>query len=174
MEEVGGYLQVGAQGSAAAPAAASDAWPLLQLSGVACKHQRWKRPTCTCSFGSNGSPAPSPFNLPSFPPPPAHQGERDYAQLKGGTGPLVYPAGFVYLFAWLKTLTGGSVAVAQVRGWPCGQMMGGGVLAAPHHLPSPAPHAALVSLGPTPEPSLPPVPPRSTSLRASTWPRRRR
>lgn len=43
------------------------------------------------------------------------QGELDYAKLKGDTGPLVYPAGFVYLFAWLRRLTGGSVAAAQVR-----------------------------------------------------------
>ncbi|KAL4856028.1 Dol-P-Man:Man(5)GlcNAc(2)-PP-Dol alpha-1 [Chlorella vulgaris] len=41
------------------------------------------------------------------------QGERDYEQLKGGTGPLVYPAGFVYLFAGLKQLTAGSVVAAQ-------------------------------------------------------------
>lgn len=43
------------------------------------------------------------------------QGELDYAKLKGDTGPLVYPAGFVYLFAWLRRLTGSSVAAAQVR-----------------------------------------------------------
>ena len=43
------------------------------------------------------------------------QGERDYTKLKGDTGPLVYPAGFVYLFAWLKAATGGSVQAAQVR-----------------------------------------------------------
>jgi|SaaInlV_125m_DNA_1040241.scaffolds.fasta_scaffold25203_1 alpha-1,3-mannosyltransferase len=30
------------------------------------------------------------------------QGERDYTKLKGDTGPLVYPAGFVYLYAVLK------------------------------------------------------------------------
>ena len=30
------------------------------------------------------------------------QGERDYTKLKGDTGPLVYPAGFVYLYAILK------------------------------------------------------------------------
>jgi alpha-1,3-mannosyltransferase len=46
--------------------------------------------------------------------PAACQGERDYAKLRGDTGPLVYPAGFVYLFAALKRLTGGSVAAAQV------------------------------------------------------------
>jgi alpha-1,3-mannosyltransferase len=41
------------------------------------------------------------------------EGELDYAKLKGDTGPLVYPAGFVYLFAWLRRLTGGSVVAAQ-------------------------------------------------------------
>ena len=50
------------------------------------------------------------------------QGERDYTKLKGDTGPLVYPAGFVYLFAWLKSATGGSVQAAQVRAvWSPGQ-----------------------------------------------------
>lgn len=41
-------------------------------------------------------------------------GERDYMNLKGDTGPLVYPAGFVHLFSWLKSITGGDVALAQV------------------------------------------------------------
>jgi len=40
-------------------------------------------------------------------------GERDYKNLKGGTGPLVYPAGFVYLYSFLKKLTAGSVRPAQ-------------------------------------------------------------
>ena len=31
-------------------------------------------------------------------------GERDYLQIRGGTGPLVYPAGFLYLFSVLKRL----------------------------------------------------------------------
>ena len=35
------------------------------------------------------------------------QGERDYAALKGPTGPLVYPAGHLYLYTWLYSLTGG-------------------------------------------------------------------
>lgn len=29
-------------------------------------------------------------------------GERDYINLRGDTGPLVYPAGFLYLYSWLK------------------------------------------------------------------------
>ncbi|PSC73067.1 Dol-P-Man:Man(5) c(2)-PP-Dol alpha-1,3-mannosyltransferase [Micractinium conductrix] len=41
------------------------------------------------------------------------EGERDYAKLRGDTGPLVYPAGFVYLFAALQRVTGGSVETAQ-------------------------------------------------------------
>ena len=41
-------------------------------------------------------------------------GERDYTKLRGDTGPLVYPAGFVYLYAALRRLTGGEVASAQI------------------------------------------------------------
>ncbi|KAL6772031.1 hypothetical protein ACKKBG_A28705 [Auxenochlorella protothecoides x Auxenochlorella symbiontica] len=41
------------------------------------------------------------------------KGERNYEELKGDTGPLVYPAGFVYLFTALQALTGGSIAAAQ-------------------------------------------------------------
>lgn len=33
-------------------------------------------------------------------------GERDYGKLEGATGPLVYPAGFVYLFDLLRRATG--------------------------------------------------------------------
>ena len=32
-------------------------------------------------------------------------GERDYLKLKGDTGPLVYPAGFVYIFSLLYYVT---------------------------------------------------------------------
>ena len=32
-------------------------------------------------------------------------GERNYMNLKGDTGPLVYPAGFVYIFAALHWVT---------------------------------------------------------------------
>eukprot|EP00026_Physarum_polycephalum_P010616 Phypoly_transcript_10784.p1 GENE.Phypoly_transcript_10784~~Phypoly_transcript_10784.p1 ORF type:complete len:401 (-),score=29.38 Phypoly_transcript_10784:6-1208(-) len=43
------------------------------------------------------------------------QGERDYMNLKGGTGPLVYPAGFVYLYSWLYYVTnsGKDIFLAQ-------------------------------------------------------------
>ena len=42
-------------------------------------------------------------------------GERDYTKLAGDTGPLVYPAGFVYVFAWLYHLTnhGKNILLAQ-------------------------------------------------------------
>jgi hypothetical protein len=44
----------------------------------------------------------------------ALQGELDYTKLGGDTGPLVYPAGFVYLFSWLRNITGEAVFSAQV------------------------------------------------------------
>ena len=34
-------------------------------------------------------------------------GERDSLQIRGGTGPLVYPAGFLFLYQWLRHLAGG-------------------------------------------------------------------
>ncbi|RWW79097.1 hypothetical protein BHE74_00012640 [Ensete ventricosum] len=34
-------------------------------------------------------------------------GERHYTKLKGDTGPLVYPAGFLYVYSAIKFLTGG-------------------------------------------------------------------
>ncbi|XP_052819413.1 dol-P-Man:Man(5)GlcNAc(2)-PP-Dol alpha-1,3-mannosyltransferase-like [Mya arenaria] len=42
-------------------------------------------------------------------------GTRDYTQLKGDTGPLVYPAGFVYIFTGLYHLTdhGANIRLAQ-------------------------------------------------------------
>jgi alpha-1,3-mannosyltransferase len=40
-------------------------------------------------------------------------GERDYAQIRGGTGPLVYPAGFLYLFSILKRITHANIRSAQ-------------------------------------------------------------
>jgi alpha-1,3-mannosyltransferase len=41
-------------------------------------------------------------------------GERDYLRIKGETGPLVYPAGHVYVFSALKFVTGESVFPAQI------------------------------------------------------------
>jgi alpha-1,3-mannosyltransferase len=43
-------------------------------------------------------------------------GELDYINIKGGTGPLVYPAGFLYVFSAFKALSGGGtdIAAAQV------------------------------------------------------------
>ncbi|PSR85999.1 Dol-P-Man:Man(5)GlcNAc(2)-PP-Dol alpha-1,3-mannosyltransferase [Actinidia chinensis var. chinensis] len=41
------------------------------------------------------------------------EGERDYGNLKGDTGPLVYPAGFLYIYSAIQYLTGGEVFPAQ-------------------------------------------------------------
>ncbi|XP_054804254.1 dol-P-Man:Man(5)GlcNAc(2)-PP-Dol alpha-1,3-mannosyltransferase isoform X3 [Prosopis cineraria] len=41
-------------------------------------------------------------------------GERDYRNLKGDTGPLVYPAGFLYIYSAFQYLTGGAVYPAQI------------------------------------------------------------
>ncbi|CAH9117417.1 unnamed protein product [Cuscuta epithymum] len=40
-------------------------------------------------------------------------GERNYENLKGDTGPLVYPAGFLYLYSAIQYVTGGQVFLAQ-------------------------------------------------------------
>ena len=43
------------------------------------------------------------------------QGERDYSQIKGQTGPLVYPAGFLYIYTLLAQLTqGGNIILGQM------------------------------------------------------------
>lgn len=41
-------------------------------------------------------------------------GEYDYLKIYGNTGPLVYPAGFLYLFGALQWLTDGEIPKAQV------------------------------------------------------------
>jgi alpha-1,3-mannosyltransferase len=40
-------------------------------------------------------------------------GEHDYRNIYGNTGPLVYPAGFMYLFGWLQFVTNGEIPKAQ-------------------------------------------------------------
>ncbi|KAJ4727653.1 Dol-P-Man:Man(5)GlcNAc(2)-PP-Dol alpha-1,3-mannosyltransferase [Melia azedarach] len=42
------------------------------------------------------------------------EGERDYSNLKGDTGPLVYPAGFLYIYSAIQYITGGDVYSAQI------------------------------------------------------------
>ena len=41
------------------------------------------------------------------------EGELDYRNIRGDTGPLVYPAGFLYLFGALKSITNEQVKPAQ-------------------------------------------------------------
>ncbi|XP_068659583.1 dol-P-Man:Man(5)GlcNAc(2)-PP-Dol alpha-1,3-mannosyltransferase [Aristolochia californica] len=41
-------------------------------------------------------------------------GERDYENLEGDTGPLVYPAGFLYVYSAIQFITGGEVYPAQI------------------------------------------------------------
>ncbi|KAI5082988.1 hypothetical protein GOP47_0002731 [Adiantum capillus-veneris] len=41
-------------------------------------------------------------------------GERNYSNLRGDTGPLVYPAGFLYVYTAIQYITGGIVSNAQV------------------------------------------------------------
>lgn len=41
-------------------------------------------------------------------------GELDYTLLRGDTGPLVYPAGFLYVFAVLRWATGGGRGRAAI------------------------------------------------------------
>lgn len=40
-------------------------------------------------------------------------GERNYSALKGDTGPLVYPAGFVYIFSALRWMTDDGVNIVK-------------------------------------------------------------
>ncbi|KAJ2715164.1 dolichyl-P-Man:Man(5)GlcNAc(2)-PP-dolichol alpha-1,3-mannosyltransferase [Coemansia spiralis] len=42
-------------------------------------------------------------------------GERDYSKLRGDTGPLVYPAGFVWVYALLRAVTGGGADVRTAQ-----------------------------------------------------------
>ncbi|KAM7521493.1 hypothetical protein LguiA_011395 [Lonicera macranthoides] len=42
------------------------------------------------------------------------EGERDYGKLQGDTGPLVYPAGFLYIYSAIRFVTGGLVYPAQI------------------------------------------------------------
>ncbi|XP_058200135.1 dol-P-Man:Man(5)GlcNAc(2)-PP-Dol alpha-1,3-mannosyltransferase isoform X2 [Rhododendron vialii] len=45
------------------------------------------------------------------------EGERDYRNLEGDTGPLVYPAGFLYIYSAIQFVTGGQVYPAQLPWW---------------------------------------------------------
>ncbi|KAF8387838.1 hypothetical protein HHK36_026499 [Tetracentron sinense] len=42
------------------------------------------------------------------------EGERNYGNLKGDTGPLVYPAGFLYVYSAIQFITSGDVFHAQI------------------------------------------------------------
>ena len=45
----------------------------------------------------------------------AVDGHTNYTLLKGNTGPLVYPAGFLYVYRALRWITGGGRGAASVR-----------------------------------------------------------
>lgn len=42
-------------------------------------------------------------------------GERDYYQLKGDTGPLVYPAGFLYIYSVFYYLTSYGINIRMAQ-----------------------------------------------------------
>lgn len=42
-------------------------------------------------------------------------GELDYRKIRGGTGPLVYPAGFLYLYAWLRRISNQGNDISQAQ-----------------------------------------------------------
>lgn len=42
-------------------------------------------------------------------------GERNYTKIEGNTGPLVYPAGFLYIFSFLKKLTMGGTDIFRAQ-----------------------------------------------------------
>lgn len=48
---------------------------------------------------------------------PVVHGVWDYTQLRGETGPLVYPGGFVYLYAALRTIAGGDGTEIRPAQW---------------------------------------------------------
>eukprot|EP00937_MAST-01D_sp_MAST-1D-sp2_P000831 g831.t1 len=48
---------------------------------------------------------------------PLERGVWDYAELRGETGPLVYPAGFVYLYGALRWLGGGDGSDVRAMQW---------------------------------------------------------
>lgn len=96
MQEVKGYQQVGQGGSGWQP----DGQPMRAV-------------TCRLPLASAGSCTARACSAP--PAGCSAQGERNYAKLEGDTGPLVYPAGFVYLFSALRSVTGEAVLRAQAR-----------------------------------------------------------
>ncbi|KAI5474876.1 hypothetical protein MNV49_002320 [Pseudohyphozyma bogoriensis] len=47
-------------------------------------------------------------------------GERDYSKIQGDTGPLVYPAGFLWVYSALNTLTEGGKDIKLAQWWFAG------------------------------------------------------
>src|SRR6185312_367334 len=41
------------------------------------------------------------------------QGERNYKLIRGQTGPIVYPAGFLYIFSLFRWIAGNDIRMAQ-------------------------------------------------------------
>ncbi len=55
------------------------------------------------------------------------QGERDYLRIRGGTGPLVYPAAHVYIYSWLYGLTDAGRDITKAQ-WLFGSLYVGTLL----------------------------------------------
>lgn len=74
-----------------------------------------RRSDCCCGGGGGGGGERGLVISPDWGQVDAFvEGERDYTKIEGDTGPLVYPAGFLYVYSAIKLLTAGQVFPAQI------------------------------------------------------------